>query len=43
MDKGHLVFVHERKAITLKEVVIKIDIGLPGVKHNPVTIKNYRR
>jgi hypothetical protein len=42
MDKGHPVFVHARKPITLKEVVIKIDIGLTGVEHNPVTIKNYR-
>jgi hypothetical protein len=24
----------------LKQVVIKIDIGLAGIKHNPVTVEN---
>jgi hypothetical protein len=42
MDKGRIVLGHGRKAVTFKKVVIKIDIGLTGIKHNPVAIKNYR-
>jgi hypothetical protein len=40
VDKIHLILAHWWKAEVLKKVVVEIDIGLAGVKHNSVAVEN---
>ena len=43
VDERYLFFAHGGKAEVLKEVVVEIDVGLAGVKHHPITVKNDNR
>jgi len=43
VDKGEVLFRHGREPEMGKESIIKIDIGLSGVKHHSVTVKDNSR
>jgi len=40
VDKGNVILSHGRKVEMGKKVIVKIDIGLAGIKHHPITVKN---